>query len=176
MKFDKTIAIEIIKKHNLSSRTLKDWKYRDVIPDKYFRENYRQVDTIAEDEFTQRIRELLGGRYLHASRFRSWSNHPNYKNGALRGGDVISKGLLMTQDECDGIKSEIVELRNKARYAVKSKNIEAARKLFSDKRVNGTQVVGKKLLLAVGRNDAWYKEDKDKLFLLIGIFYNTIKI
>lgn len=66
MKFDEKTAENIRKKYNLSKKTVKVWKSRNKIPDRYFEENYsKRVVTPVTRKINGQIRDILQTGKIH---------------------------------------------------------------------------------------------------------------
>lgn len=55
MEFNETLALELIEKYQLGKNTIKVWKTRGKIPDKYFSGNYQKPEPIAESDINLKM-------------------------------------------------------------------------------------------------------------------------
>jgi hypothetical protein len=144
MKFDEKTAKELQQQHKLSETIIKVWRHRGTIPDKYAQENYRTPTNAKEDATAQRIREIMALREIAHTNFRCFEKHPNYADGRVRGADV-KKGIPLEEQEKKAFLAECAELRNKLSAAIAMPTTSKLRAVLRDKRLHGSNVVGKKL-------------------------------
>jgi hypothetical protein len=144
MKFDENTAKTLQQQHNLSETTIKVWRHRGTIPDKYAQENYRTPSAAKEDATAQRIREIMALREIAHTNFRAFEKHPNYADGRSRAADV-KKGIALEAQEKKAFLAECAELRNKLSAAIAMPTTSKLRSVLTDKRLHGTIVVGAQL-------------------------------
>lgn len=64
MKYTEKKALEIIEKFELSPNTLKVWKSRDKIPDKYFKEGFQKPEKLTSKQDNQ-LKQLIKIEFLN---------------------------------------------------------------------------------------------------------------
>ena len=148
MVFNEEKAREIISRFNLDEKTLKVWKSRNAIPDKYFRESF-EIKPKAEgerDEQTIRdIKRIFGYGKINALSVERLIGAEEYR---IRG--ILDKNLIPTKDEVLALKKAIKQLR-----------IEAIQVLSLFNQFHVSEMAWKKLKAFLSRSEI-------KLFVLIG--------
>lgn len=104
MDFDLETAKAIVKKHNLSEKTILVWKNRGKIPDKYADENYKISEKV-DKKFIDHLYKIFSSKYLNKSNFISVN--------ASRQSDIKRGTARVTEDEYMLIKKELIALKNK---------------------------------------------------------------
>lgn len=135
MFFNEQIAIQIIQRFGLAAKTLKVWKTRGAIPDKYFTESgeikKELDDEPANKHEVQRFRAILEGGKLNLAAF---TIDRNRLNDIQRGKAAVRKSEYLQ------FKKEVVQLKNKLRAVVEANlfntKVSAARKLREDTRLH----------------------------------------
>lgn len=108
MEFNKEIAQKIVKKFNLSNKTINVWRNRNKIPDKYADEGYKPVPEVSKADkiILKRIEELRDCGYINFSVLTEISGVDIRRlNDSIRGKGRISK------EELNKIVIEIKKLK-----------------------------------------------------------------
>lgn len=133
MKFDEKKAEEIILKFNLSKNTIKVWKNRNSIPDKYFNEFYdfsEKAKTNADMILTERIINMSKLNILNFTTIMQLCFINPFKIY-----DVQKNKTFFTKQELLRFKKEINILKIFIVKSVEYNNIETVKNLFADKRL-----------------------------------------
>lgn len=112
MIFDESKAIEIIRKHNLSDTTLRVWKTRGSIPDKYSKEDYVKRETIssrADKIISKRVCNILLMSEINTAVISEIINCPEL-NDIVRGKNSFSgPELLSAIKEIKRLKIDVLK-------------------------------------------------------------------
>jgi len=141
MKFDEATAKKLQEQHGLSAQTIKVWRHRGAIPDKYAQENYRLPQAAKEDATAQKIRAIMSLKEIAHTNFRAFEKHPNYTDGRSRAADV-KKGVALEEREKTAFIAECAELRNLLSAAINVPTTSKLRLALRDKRVHASNVLG----------------------------------
>lgn len=144
MKFDETLAKQLIDEHGLSPNTLRIWKLRGAIPKKYAKTDYRKPVAAKEDATAQRIREIVSLPEIAHSNFRAFDKHPNYATAAQRAQDV-KRGHPLDEREKAHFLAECAELRNLLSAAATLPTTTKLRKVLKDKRIHAVVLLDRDL-------------------------------
>lgn len=129
MEFDENKAIAIVEKYKLSETTLKVWKSRGSIPDKYFDENYITPSLIdkAGAINQDRIISVLNTEIINLNTLAELSNVSIHKIN-----DVKRGKSSFTERELISVKAEINKVRLLVVSQIKSFERIAFTKLLSN--------------------------------------------
>ena len=138
MVFNEEKAREIISRFNLDEKTLKVWKSRNAIPDKYFHEGF-EIKPKAEGERDEQgwrdIQRILGYGKINIKSIARLMNID-------RVADIMYKNIIPTKDEVLAFKKGIKLLRIEAIEIVS---------LFNQNRVS--EIAWKKLKAFLSRKE-----------------------
>ena len=168
IEFDLALANKIKDKFNIPDTTIRVWKYRNKIPSKYLSEEYVKEKKVARNATTNKLLEILKRKEISAYNFRTFKT-------PQRGADIVNKELLFTENEVLGIKTEVVEIRNKLRLMTRhttKKNIE---EIMKDKRIVHSVLFGKNAYYNLLQNKD-FGIHTDPVKVKVSAFYNLIRL
>lgn len=167
--FDEETAKEIIEKFNLDLKTIKVWRTRGKIPDRYFDPEYDHSEGLKDhDTEYQKFIEILGYKEIASTKFRCLKQ---------KGADVQRKKDRMTKNERIGFKTEVTELRNKLRAFIDAPSERTIKPLLTDGRLHPTLLFSNAVQSQVLKGHQLLT-DKQKLELkvLAMSLYNRLKV
>lgn len=165
MDYNEEKAKELIEKYQLSPTTLKVWKSRGKIPDKYLREDYQPTEAVnrADAVRLSRLQELNKSELLNFTAIAEVCGIPQQRIAdALRGKGRISP------EEIDKVETEIKKIRALIRNNIQFNIPEKQKKIFDcpeikHYKVFGKDSWGKSMYYALGKGNQLSKADYEKL-------------
>ena len=122
MEFNVETAKDIVKKYNLDEKTIRVWKKRNAIPDKYFNADYKpsvKADGESDEQLIKDILRILDYGKINISSFLRLAKVKPYWLG-----DIKQKGIVPKKDELLAVKKAIQTLRLEATKALTELNRE----------------------------------------------------
>lgn len=133
MEFSEEKAREIVKKHNLSEKTIRVWKARNSIPDKYQAEDFKETPPLgnAEKVIIMRIAELSS---LDILNFTVLADVAGINLCSLKTA-ISGKGRIRRED----IEAFLIEIKRSRSLILntfsKGNSIVGLKRLYSDKTI-----------------------------------------
>lgn len=108
MKFNEEKAKEIVEKYNLSDKTVKVWRSRNAIPDKYADENYKPAPEVSKADriILNRIKELKESGCINLTVLAELSGMD-----VTRLKDAVSGKGRIRKDELEKVVMELKKLK-----------------------------------------------------------------
>lgn len=172
MQFDEQKAIEIVDKFGLDEKTLRVWKTRNAIPDKYNDPNFDTSERLKDtDTEYQKFIKILNDERIAKTKFRCMSK---------KGNDVARQKDRMTERERIAFKTEIVEIRNLLSKCIKVTNIGSLIEMSKDSRLHPTKIITPPLYSRLKNcytfgTDLTTQEKNDIKYWIM-LFYNFLKV
>jgi len=167
--FDEETAKTIIAKFNLDKKTLKVWRTRKKIPDRYFDPEYDHSEGLKDhDTEYQKFIEILGFKEIASTKFRSLGQ---------KGADIQRKKDRMTEQERIGFKTEVTELRNKLRAFMDAPGERTIKPILTEGRFHPTILFSKQIQNKVNQGRTLLTTaEKQELKVQAMSLYNRLKI
>ena len=154
MKYNDEDAQRIAAEHNVSPATVKTWRHRDNIPERYFREKYSKVESLTAEQVTQ-AEKLLGfvlQPAINASAFDGLMSYPKKI-------DDIKKGKTrFTQEELTAISARREELAKEIKRLCKTPVISPNFETELKKLLSRPEIKVKSLLDQAGITDSQHHQ------------------
>ena len=113
MQFDEQTATEIVTKFSLDEKTIKVWRNRDAIPDRYFREGFvikQKADGERDEQFLRDFQKILNFKKIRTIAIFRLAGITD-----IRAEDIVYKNIISTKEELLALKKAINVLRIEAR-------------------------------------------------------------
>lgn len=165
MIFDEEKARAIIQQLGLAESTMKVWRHRGSIPDKYSDLDAAAAVVLVKktDPEAGRLREILSLKEI---------NNAGFTPGK-RAGDIVKGEAAIKKEEITTYKTEIVLLRNKLRLAIDRGTFKQA---LWDRRLHPTLIVSKSIYDKLLR-EAWLsREETEEVRLSLLRLYNLLRM
>jgi hypothetical protein len=176
MEYNEQTAKEIVEKYSLDEKTIKVWKTRNAIPDKYFKSDFvkkeKKVIVILENGkahsvISERISEIFKNEDLKTITFSQ-----------LTGVDLLSvvKGnRRISEDEIIPIKKEINRLKSDILNLFSIRNTAKTIRFLNDERIKPYSVLKNllqkgevsKILYNKDLTNSEYEKVKDSFMILV---------
>lgn len=178
MEFNEQKAIEIIEKYGLSETTLRIWKLRNSIPDKYTKDDYKPREIVDNDYLTnyKRLLETLKNEAVNTNTIaRAADVSTNKINDALRNKVKLSNADFIK------MKSEINALKIFVAKCIAQRDYKA---LLCDARIDARPVLSRfannneyqKIIRFKNGNISYLDETEQKLKDAYSIFAMSLRI
>lgn len=169
MEFNEEKAKEIIERFKLSPNTLKVWRTRGAIPDRYNNADYDNSQRLKDnDSEYQKLIAILSLPEIASTKFRSLG---------LKGADIKRGKDRMSEKERIGFITEVTELRNLLRRCLDVPKQENFLALFKDSRLHPTIIYGRSFYNKVKEaRTPLLPSEKEDAKLLSSRIYNLLRI
>ncbi len=140
MTYNEQTAKELIEKYQLSHSTMKVWKSRNAIPDKYLNPDYAKPEKVskADNIRLSRLQEISKTGKLNISVIAELAKvEVGRLNDAIRG-----KGLITTE-ELDRVDVEIKKVHALVKNNIDKNDTNKLKKIFDCKAIKYYKVCGK---------------------------------
>lgn len=130
MKYTDKKADEVSRKFRVADATIKVWKHRGEIPDKYNNENFKVKEALSKAEMImqQRIVEVLKSKFINTTVLIELAgvDKNRYKG-------VLTKGISFSKDDILALKGEINKIKLGITKTFESKQESAFKNLLKSK-------------------------------------------
>lgn len=123
MEFNEQKALELKEKYNLSNSVINKWRFRNKIPEKYFKINDAEQKTL--QILNERIAKILELGFINKAVLREITGVTKKK--------IYSKHL--NKEEANKVKKELLQLKIDIAKAFKTKSEIEFKKIILDKRI-----------------------------------------
>ena len=144
MKFDEQKAKEIIEKYSLNDKTIRVWRSRNAIPDKYAREDYnKRITTKAGDIRHDHLMDLLKTGMLNRTVLSGLTNIPLYKIN-----DAVAGKARLSDSDVQKCKIEIKRVKIEIAKTFERFHPLQLKRLFNNPLLVYTKIIGDKMIFS----------------------------